>query len=126
RRRFRSTTDADPSATPAPNHLNQGFQVAAPNQVWAGDITAMATQDGWLYLAVVLDLFSRRVVGWAVDRTLETRLVTAAWQRALARRGTAPALHHSDRGSQYTSATFQRALAEAHVCCSMSRRGNCW
>jgi putative transposase len=126
RRRFQATTDADPAATPARNHLNQCFRVSAPNVVWAADITALPTSEGWLYLAVVMDLYSRRVIGWAVDRTLATRLVMTAWQRARARRGIAPALHHSDRGSQYTSATFQRALAEARVRCSMSRRGNCW
>jgi len=125
-RRFRATTNADPTAAPAPNTLAQQFAVTTPNTVWAGDITALPTQEGWLYLAVVLDLYSRTVVGWAVDRTLETRLVMTAWRRALARRGTAPGLHHSDRGSQYTSAIFQAELLHHGVCCSMSRRGNCY
>ena len=126
RKRFRVTTTADPTAAPAPNHLAQQFTVAAPNQVWAGDITAVPTTEGWLYLAVLLDLYSRRVVGWATDRTLETPLVLAAWHQALARRGTAPTLHHSDRGCQYTSRTFQSQLQAHGVRCSMSRRGNCY
>jgi putative transposase len=103
RRRFRvPTTQADPAATPAPNRLNQVFQATAPNRVWTGDITAMPTGEGWLYLAVLLDLYSRRVVGWAVRPTLETELVCAAWHMASARRRPAAGLiHHSDRGCQY-------------------------
>ena len=126
RRRFRATTTADPTATPAPNVLNQQFAVAAPNRVWAADITALPTDEGWLYLAVVLDLFSRRVVGWATASTLEASLAVAAYRRAVTRRRTAPRLHHSDRGSQYTSAVYQRLLRAAGVRCSMSRRGNCY
>lgn len=125
-RRFHLTTQADPTAAPAPNVLAQQFGVRRPNAVWAADITALPTQEGWLYLAVLLDLYSRAVVGWAVDRTLETRLVLTAWRRALARRGTAPRLHHSDRGCQYTSTVFQRELLTHGVRCSMSRRGNCY
>jgi transposase InsO family protein len=125
RRRFRITTQADPTAVPANNRLNQRFTVDAPNRVWAGDITAIPTTDGWLYLAVLLDLYSRRVVGWAAGPTLETTLVLTAWHRACARRP-APQLHHSDRGAQYTSEVYQRALAAATVQCSMSRRGNCY
>ena len=126
RKRFRVTTEADPQTAPAPNLLAQHFTVTEPNRVWAADITAVATHEGWLYLAVVLDLFSRRVVGWAVDRRLETALVMTAWHQALTRRRTAPQLHHSDRGSQYTSAAFQQALHQYGVQCSMSRRGNCY
>jgi putative transposase len=125
RRRFRHTTETDPTATPAPNHLAQGFTVATLNAVWAGDITAIPTADGWLYLAVLLDLHSRRVVGWAAAPTLHTTLVLQAWRRAVARRP-APGLHHSDRGTQYTSDAYQRTLAAAGVRCSMSRRGNCY
>ena len=127
RRRFHVTTTlADPTAAPAPNYLAQRFTVASPNEVWAGDITAIPTMEGWLYLAVLLDLYSRRIVGWATDRTLETSLILTAWQRAVARRGTAPRLHHSDRGCQYTSLTFQAQLHNHGVRCSMSRRGNCY
>ena len=125
-RRFRLTTAADPAAQPAANLLAQDFVVRAPNRVWAADITAIPTTDGWLYLAVLLDLYSRRVVGWAMSRTLETTLVLAAWRHALARRRRAPRVHHSDRGCQYTSDAYQRVLAEHRVQCSMSRRGNCY
>ena len=126
RRRYCVTTHSDPAAPPAPNVLARHFTVAGPNQVWAGDVTALPTAQGWLYLAVMLDLWSRRVVGWAVRSTLETELVVAAWHLAIGRRQTVPHLHHSDRGSQYTSAVYQRLLAQSHVRCSMSRRGNCW
>jgi transposase InsO family protein len=126
RRRFRVTTTHDPRAAPAPNHLGQRFHVSKPNTVWAADITALPTREGWLYLAVLLDLYSRRVVGWAIDPHLETRLVLTAWRRALAVRRQPPRQHHSDRGTQYTSAAYQRALAAHGVTCSMSGRGNCY
>jgi len=127
-RRFRvTTTHADPAAIPAPNLLNQVFHAPAPNRVWTADITALPTGDGWLYLAVLLDLYSRRIVGWAMRPTLETELVCAAWHMALARRPVAPGLiHHSDRGSQYTSDRYQALLRAHTVTCSMSRRGNCF
>ena len=125
-RRFRNTTVVDPRATPAANQLNRQFRPPIPNAVWAADITALSTADGWLYLAVLIDLYSRRVVGWAVAASLETRLVLAAWQQAVARRGHAPHLHHSDRGTQYTSAAYQAALRARGTTCSMSRSGNCY
>jgi putative transposase len=125
-RRWRVTTISDPAATPAPNHLAQAFTVGAPNRVWAGDITALPTRQGWRYLAVLLDLYSRRVVGWALSPSMETRLVLTAWQRALARRRTPPRLHHSGRGSQYTSAAYQSVLRAHRVRCSMSGRGHCY
>ena len=125
RRRYRVTTQADPAATPASNVLARHFTVAGPNRVWAGDVTALPTGQGWLYMAVLLDLWSRRVVGWAVRPTLETELVVAAGHMAVGRRQTAPELHHSDRGAQYTSTAYQRLLARYHVRCSMSRPGNC-
>jgi putative transposase len=126
-RRFRVTTQADPAAVPAPNRLDQQFEAAAPNRVWTADITALPTGEGWLYLAVLLDLYSRRVVGWAVRATLETELVAAAWHMAIDRRRPAAGLiHHSDRGSQYTSAAYQTVLRAQGATCSMSRRGNCF
>jgi transposase InsO family protein len=126
-RRFRVTTDADPQAVPAPNLLNQVFQATAPNRVWTADITAIPTGDGWLYLAILLDLYSRRVVGWAARPTLETELVCAAWAMACGRRHPARGLvHHSDRGCQYTSDRYQALLRAQGVTCSMSRRGNCF
>ena len=126
RRRFRATTVVDPTAGAAQNHLAQRFTTRRRNEVWVADITALPTRQGWLYLAVQLDLYSRRIVGWALDTTLETRLVMTAWDRAVARRGTAPRMHHSDRGVQYTSAAYQAALRRHGVRCSMSGRGNCY
>ena len=127
RRRFRLTTQADALAAPAAKPLQQRFAVAAPNRVWTADITALPTGEGWLYLAVLLDLDARRIVGWAVRPTLETELVCAAWHQAIAVR-TVPRglLHHSDRGCQYTSAQYQALLRSHGVICSMSRRGNCF
>jgi putative transposase len=127
RRRFRHTTQADATAPTAPNRVNQVFQVTKPNTLWTGDITAIPTGEGWLYLAVLLDLYSRRVVGWAVRPTLETELVCAAWHMAVARRQPGRGLiHHSDRGSQYTSESYQALLRAQGVICSMSRPGNCF
>jgi putative transposase len=126
-RRFRVTTEADPTARPAPNRLNQVFAAPAPNRVWTADITALPTAEGWLYLAVLLDLYSRRIVGWAMRASLETELVCAAWRMAIARRSPGRDLiHHSDRGCQYTSDRYQTLLRAHGVLCSMSRRGNCF
>ena len=127
RRRVRATTVVDPHAQPATNHLARRFTVAAPNRVWAADITGLPTHEGWLYLAVVLDLWSRRVVGWALRPTLETDLVCAALQIAVARRACRRGLlHHSDRGAQYTSDRYQALLRTHGFRCSMSRPGNCY
>jgi len=125
RRRFRLTTDSDHAFPVAPNVLNQAFAVAAPNQAWAADLTYLATGEGWLYLAVVLDLHSRRVVGWTTGIRIDRVLVRRALDRALALRGR-PTLHHSDRGCQYASADYQAVLAARGVTVSMSRRGNCY
>ena len=127
RRRYRVTTDSRHAAPLARNHLARAFAVARPNRVWAGDITALWTAEGWLYLAVVLDLASRRVVGWAAAPTMEATLAVAALRQALERRRIRPGLlHHSDRGVQYASARYQ-ALLQQHRCrISMSRKGNCW
>jgi putative transposase len=127
RRPFRATTDSAHPHPVAPNHVARRFTAPAPNRVWAADITALPTRDGWTYLAVVLDLYARRVVGWALEPTLETRLVLTALTRALATRRVAPGLvHHSDRGSQYASAAYQAALAARGLRPSMSRVGDCW
>jgi transposase InsO family protein len=127
RRAFRVTTDSAHAWPVVGNHLARRFRVAAPNRVWAADITALPTHEGWAYLAVVLDLYARRVVGWAVDTTLETRLVLTAVTRALATRRVPPGLiHHSDRGSQYASAVYQALLTARQVQPSMSRVGDCW
>jgi putative transposase len=127
RRRFRVTTDSRHKLTIAPNHLRQRFAVRVLNRVWAADITACWTRDGWCYFAVVLDLASRRVVGWAVRRTLGTELAAAALASALPRlaRGTR-VLHHSDRGTQYASHQYRALLARHGLRASMSRAANCW
>jgi transposase InsO family protein len=127
RRRFRVTTDSRHGWPIPANLVQRQFRPAAPNHVWAADITYLETAAGWLYLAVILDLFSRRVVGWAVRRTLQTDLVTAALHLALGRRQPAPGLvHHSDRGVQYASDAYQRLLTRHGIIPSMSRRGDCW
>ena len=127
RRRFRVTTDSRHKLTVAPNHLRQQFTVRRLNRVWAADITACWTRDGWCYLAVILDLASRRVIGWAVQRTLTTDLVMAALVHARPRlRGGTRVLHHSDQGTQYASHLYRAALARYGIRASMSRPGTCW
>jgi transposase InsO family protein len=129
--RYRVTTTQSAHAAPvAPNVLDRQFALghhAQPNQAWAGDITYIPTQEGWLYLAVLLDLASRRVVGWALRTRLTQDLTLAALRMALTHRG-APrgGLHHSDRGVQYASAAYQRMLQAAGWTASMSRVGDCW
>jgi len=126
-RRIPRTTQSDPHAVPAPNLLNQDFSSPAPNQKWVSDITYIDTAEGWLYLASVIDLFSRRVVGWAMDEHMEASLVQQAWNMAVAQRGpVAGLMHHSDQGRQYTSQAYQRDLAAHHCQVSMSRVGNCF
>jgi putative transposase len=111
----------------APNLLDRQFEATAPNQKWAADFTYVWTNEGWLFVAVVLDLFSRRVVGWSMQPTMASQLVMDALMMAVFRRGRPKSvLHHSDQGSQYTSENFQRLLDSHGIVCSMSRRGNCW
>lgn len=111
----------------AANVLDRSFQAPAPNRKWIADFTCIWTAEGWLYVAAVLDLFSRRVVGWSMSARMKSQLVTDALTMAIWRRGKPEALlHHSDRGSQYTSDQFQRLLAENDITCSMSRPGNVW
>lgn len=127
RRRFPRTTDSNHALPVAPNVLERRFEVPVPNTVWAGDITYVATREGWLYLAVLLDLFSRRVVGYAVSDRITRELVLEALHQALARRERrTKLLHHSDRGSQYASGEYRELLERERIGCSMSRRGNCW
>ena len=126
-RRFAVTTDSGHRLPVAPNRLAQDFRVDGPNAAWSGDITYVWTGEGWLYLAVVLDLSSRRVVGWSMGPTLDRSLVVEALQGALAqRRPAAGLICHSDRGSQYASGDYQALLHRAGALCSMSRRGNCY
>jgi len=127
RRRYVVTTDSAHPWTPAPNRLQRRFAAGAPNQCWVADVTYLETAEGWLYLAVVLDLYSRRVVGWALRPTLHTDLTATALQMALGRRCPARGLlHHSDRGTQYASTAYQALLAAHGLVPSMSRRGDCW
>lgn len=127
RRRFRRTTDSDHGLPVAPNVLNRRFHVDAPDRVWAGDITYVRTADGWGYLAVILDLHSRLVVGWALADHMRAELVESALASALNKRQPSPdLLHHSDRGSQYASASYRAKLAAQGIAVSMSRRGDCW
>ncbi len=124
---FRVTTKSEPTAKFAPNLLARNFQQAQPNRAWVGDITYVRTSSGFLYLAVVIDLYSRMVVGWSVQTHMRAKLVTDALKMALGRRQVEPGLiFHSDRGSQYTSATFVQACHDAGIVQSMSRKGNCW
>jgi putative transposase len=127
KRRYKATTDSKHSLPVAPNLLDRNFQPSAPNQAWTADLTYVWTQEGWLYLAVVLDLFNREVVGWSIKPRMTADIVTDALTMAWFRRRPAPGLiHHSDRGSQYASHAFQDKLTEYDMICSMSRKGNCW
>lgn len=133
RRRVVNTTDSRHALPVAPNLLARRFapqEVGRLNRFWCGDITYVPTVEGWQYLATVQDLFSRRVVGWAMSDTLEADVVERAWQRALHTRGFSgeqgPELYHSDRGSQYASHLFQEALARAGTVCSMSEKAECY
>jgi transposase InsO family protein len=129
KRRFKpcTTTQSDPKLAVSPNWLKQIPRPNAPDQVWISDITYLPTREGWHYLAVTMDLFSRRVVGWATGSSLETTLVAKALERAIAMRGKPPGLiHHSDRGCQYASREYRNALNAAGITSSMSRKGNCY
>jgi transposase InsO family protein len=127
RRRIPHTTQRDPQAVAAPNLLNQDFASPAPDRKWVSDITYIDTAEGWLYLAAILDLFSRRVVGWAMDEHMQASLAQNAWNMAVSQRNpSTELLHHSDQGSQYTSDMYQRSLAVHHCQVSMSRVGNCF
>ena len=125
-RRFRRTTIPDPT-TPVQDLVQRQFRPTAPNQLWCSDITYIRTWEGWLYLAIILDAYSRKVVGWAIADHLRTELATASLQMALTSRRPSPGLiHHSDRGSQYTSATYAEILADNGLRQSIGRPGTCW
>jgi putative transposase len=127
KRKFRVTTDSNHDRPVAENVLARQFEPVAANQAWAADITYLATGEGWLYLAAVEDLYSRRIVGWSMSSRIDSRLVADALEMALAgRRPGAGLVAHSDRGSQYASGHYQRLLAGHEITCSMSRRANCW
>jgi len=121
------TTKSNPKHAVAPNLLQQDFTAERPNEKWTGDITYVPTAQGWLYLAVILDVFSRRVIGWAMSSRCDELLVETALRMALARRRPgAGLLHHTDRGSQYTSRAYQQVLEEVEITVSMSGKGNCY
>lgn len=127
RRRFRVTTNSNHTQPVAPNVLARNFSAAAPDQAWVGDITYIWTREGWLYLAVLIDLFSRRVVGWSMSERLTTDVAMNALTMAHAARRPGPGLvHHTDQGCQYASTMYRRALERIGAVASMSRRGNCW
>jgi transposase InsO family protein len=127
RRRFVHTTNSRHGHRVAPNILQRRFGPTAANRVWASDITYIPTRKGWLYLAVVLDLHSRRVVGWAAGKSLDQELAINALERAFDDRRPKPGLlHHSDRGTQYASDLYRQLLCRWSARCSMSRKGNCW
>lgn len=123
-----TTTQADPTKQPADNKLDRDFTADAPNRKWVTDITYLPTAAGWVYLAVVIDLFSRKVVGWSIAASLATELVSGALRRAIESRRPdgKRLLHHSDRGCQYTSDAYQRTLRTLGITCSMSRTGCCY
>jgi putative transposase len=127
KKRWFHPTSASSADVSVPNTLARAFNISAPNRVWASDITYVRTEEGWLYLAVVIDLFSRRVVGWSIQPTLHTDIVLSALTMAVGQRLPGPGLlQHSDRGCQYTSDDYQQALREHGIQCSFSGRGNCW
>jgi putative transposase len=127
RRKFVRTTHSTPGLPTPPNVLARNFTAAAPDRVWAGDVTYLPTREGWLYLAVLLDLYSRRVIGWAFSEHNDEALTLAALRTAIEQRQPEPGLiHHSDRGTTYASGTYQDELAKRGFVCSMSRKGNCW
>jgi transposase InsO family protein len=127
KRKFRVTTDSNHDRPVAENVLDRQFEPGAPNRAWTADITYIATGEGWLYLAAVEDLHSRRIVGWSMSSRIDSRLVVDALEMALAgRRPGTGLVAHSDRGSQYASEHYQRVLDEHGITCSMSRRANCW
>lgn len=127
KRNYVVTTDSNHPFAVADNLLDRDFAATAPNQKWVADITYIPTREGWLYLAAVLDLFGRRIVGWAMSERIDEALVSSALQMAIRhRRPQAGLMHHSDRGSQYASDSYQDMLHCVGMVCSMSRKGNCW
>jgi len=127
KRRFCKTTDSTHNWKTPKNLLGRNFEVPEANRIWAADVTYLSTQEGWLYLAVVIDLYSRRVVGWATSSRNDEPLTLAALRMALEERQPEPGLvHHSDRGTTYASGLYQNVLEQNDIVCSMSRKGNCW
>ena len=127
KKKFKATTNSNHGLPVAANLLEQDFSVDSPNEVWVSDITYIWTEEGWLYLATTMDLYSRAIVGWAMDSHMRSDLVLSAWDMATAWRTPCKGLiHHSDRGVQYASKSFQDTLSAAGAVCSMSAKGNCY
>ena len=127
KKKYKATTDSNHSYPVAPNLLNRNFEADGPNQKWLADITFIPTREGWLYLAAILDLYSKLIVGWSMKSRMTKRLVLEALKMAVDRRRPGPGLvHHSDQGSQYASNNYQRELHSNGMICSMSRKGDCW
>jgi putative transposase len=127
KRKFIATTDSGHSYSVAPNRLERDFRATEQNQKWVGDITYIRTREGWLYLSVIQDLYSRKIVGWAMAETIKSALVCEALKMALQHRRPKPGLlFHSDRGVQYAAEEYQELLSRNRVLCSMSRKGDCW
>jgi putative transposase len=124
--KYKATTDSKHTLPVAPNVLDRQFTVSEPDEVWVSDITYVDTTQGWLYLCVFIDLYSRSVVGWSMATHMETSLVSDAFLMGVGRRGRAPIVEHSDRGSQYASQDFRKLLDQHGTIQSMSRKGNCW
>jgi putative transposase len=126
KKKFKATTNSQHNLPVAPNLLNQDFTAQAPDRVWVGDITYIPTNEGWLYLAIVLDLFDRKVVGWSASSRMTRQLAIDALMMALDRRSPSEGLvHHTDRGSQYACGEYRKILSGHGIACSMSRKGNC-
>ena len=127
KKKYRATTDSKHSHPVAANHLNGNFVADRPNQSWVADITYLYTQEGWLYLSTIMDLYSRKIVGWSMHNRLTQSLVIEALHMAIKQRKPSQGLLlHSDRGSQYASYCYQALLGKRGILCSMSRQGNCW
>jgi len=126
RRKFKRTTDSKHQRPVSPNLLRDALEPAQANEIWVGDITYVATDEGWLYLATVLDLYSRKIVGWAMSSRLVAGLALDALRQAITRRGAAPVIFHSDRGTQYASREYQQELQRYLIFGSMSGAGNCY
>jgi putative transposase len=126
-KRFVVTTDSRRTMNPAPNTLDREFEAERPNQKWVSDVTFIPTREGWLYLATIMDLYSRMIVGWAMKPSNSTELILEALDMALEQRGKpSSVLLHSDQGAQYASSNYQKELSDNQLICSMSRKGNCW
>ncbi len=127
KKKYKATTDSRHTQPVAPNHLNRNFVADKPNQSWVADITYIYTKEGWIYLSTIMDLYSRKIIGWSMKNRITLDLVIEALNMAIKQRKSSRGLLlHSDRGSQYASYCYQALLGKKGILCSMSRKGNCW